>query len=86
MKESYEKKKDTILVQKPCCHILVLVVIRELVHVLHDLVNAHPEEVSDGGKHPTSHLAERLPCPGARKLIKTGLHHSYSYLASPPGI
>ena len=78
--------KNTILFQKPCCHVLVLVVIRELVHVLDNLVDAHPEEVSDRSKHPTSHLAERLPCPGASKLIKTGLHHSYSYLASPPGI
>ena len=45
----------------PRCHVLVLVVVGELVHVLDNLVDAHLEEVSNGGEHPASHLAERLP-------------------------
>ena len=68
---SYENPSLYVQIRsKPCCHVLVLVVIRELVHVLHDLVDAHPEEVANGGKHPARHLAESLPCPG--KLIKNG--------------
>ena len=45
----------------PRCHVLVLVVVGELVHVLDNLVDAHPQEVPDGEEHPASHLAERLP-------------------------
>ena len=56
---------------KPRCHVLILVVIRKLVHVLDDLVDAHPEEVSNGCEHSTRHLTERFPRPGAGKWINT---------------
>ena len=55
-----------IITITPCSHVLILVVVGELVHVLHDLVDAHPEEVPDGEEHPASHLAEGLPCPATK--------------------
>ena len=47
----------------PGPHVLLVDTIRQLVHVLDDLVGAHPQEVTDRGEHPARHLAERVSRP-----------------------